>query len=519
MNQLASKYEKIKQLVALKERYLPGTQGQELLQDYYQRLSETKPRVMMFGSYNAGKSTLINTLLGEEQAQVADIPTTDSVDRYEWLYGSLFDTPGINAPIEHENVTDEHINRTELMLFVIRAGDQDSKDVYQRMFELISRGKKLFIVFNHELSEEELTHAQEKLNATMVQYTSQYSLDLSVVGQIPLQSINVRTALRGRLKNSEALLEHAGYPEFEARFIEWLAQFSNQQSQKQQLQSFIEQSLFTPTLKAINAKLGAEDSNEKVNQLQYQRTQLEYKYQLLEASLRNEVRALCTTQKGNIANLLTSTEGPQLESQLQNLASQIAADTSELLQQKCTEIEQNLQVTLSNPNAHNLGLSVAQNNTGVMVEMIGGRVADVLKSEQTTAPVIKQGLLWLRSQGLKPFKGRWEKTLTKWAGVGAKRLNIAVQVAASTYELYAANRDQNTMNEQERKASLGLHQAVDSISSDIFNAINTDVSSLLVRAKENSLTSIETELSAGIAQLNSHQRAKEQLLLLTQQVG
>ena len=33
--------------------------------------------IMIYGVYNAGKSTLINALLGKDEAAVEDIPTTD----------------------------------------------------------------------------------------------------------------------------------------------------------------------------------------------------------------------------------------------------------------------------------------------------------------------------------------------------------------------------------------------------------------------------------------------------------
>ena len=76
------------------------------------------PRVMVFGTYNAGKSTLINALIGAEVARVADEPATDKVTTYPWRGFLLDDTPGIDAPIAHEQVTRAHVETCDAVLFL-----------------------------------------------------------------------------------------------------------------------------------------------------------------------------------------------------------------------------------------------------------------------------------------------------------------------------------------------------------------------------------------------------------------
>lgn len=53
---------------------------QQIQKLYDTKLQAAKPEVMVYGIYNAGKSSIINELLGEDRARVSDIPTTDSVD-------------------------------------------------------------------------------------------------------------------------------------------------------------------------------------------------------------------------------------------------------------------------------------------------------------------------------------------------------------------------------------------------------------------------------------------------------
>ena len=72
------------------------------LEDIYaSKLKDIKPQIMVYGIYNAGKSSIINELIKDDRAGVADRPMTDRVDYYEWNGYMLADTPGVGAPIEH----------------------------------------------------------------------------------------------------------------------------------------------------------------------------------------------------------------------------------------------------------------------------------------------------------------------------------------------------------------------------------------------------------------------------------
>jgi len=64
-------------------------------------LANAQPRIMLYGVYNAGKSTLLNAIIGEPKAKVGDIPTTYETTSFHWRGYELIDTPGIGAPIEH----------------------------------------------------------------------------------------------------------------------------------------------------------------------------------------------------------------------------------------------------------------------------------------------------------------------------------------------------------------------------------------------------------------------------------
>ena len=121
----------------------------EIQEIYAAKLDATKPEVMVFGIYNAGKSSIINELIGADRAKVEDVPTTDKVDYYEWNGYRLADTPGVGAPIEHQNVTMEHLKKADVVIFVMSTtGSNERRQNYVRMKEIADAGKKIIIVLN-----------------------------------------------------------------------------------------------------------------------------------------------------------------------------------------------------------------------------------------------------------------------------------------------------------------------------------------------------------------------------------
>ena len=112
-------------------------------------LNVDKPRVMVYGIYNSGKSTLINSLCREEVAEMADRPMTDQIAEYDRGDYYLIDSPGVDAPIQHEMVTEEHINKCHVILFVISSkGLFEDRANYIKWVNLIKKDMPFVIVLN-----------------------------------------------------------------------------------------------------------------------------------------------------------------------------------------------------------------------------------------------------------------------------------------------------------------------------------------------------------------------------------
>ena len=128
--------------------------------------------IVVAGEFNAGKSALVNALLGEKVLAEGTTPTTARVTLIKWgerpseqvvdegfaVYTyplpllkelNIVDTPGTNAIIRrHERLTDEFVPRSDLVLFVTSADHPLTESERQFLERILAWGKKIVFVLN-----------------------------------------------------------------------------------------------------------------------------------------------------------------------------------------------------------------------------------------------------------------------------------------------------------------------------------------------------------------------------------
>ncbi|MBZ0301746.1 MAG: dynamin family protein, partial [Anaerolineae bacterium] len=144
------------------------------LQEIAQDLREAFFMVVIIGEFNAGKSTFVNALLGEELLPMGITPTTETIEliRYsdspnrkptmsqpglrEWVHPNtgaqgvaIVDTPGTGSVFQkHERIAKEFLHRSDLVIFVISAkrAFAETERLYLELAQ--NYGKKIILVVN-----------------------------------------------------------------------------------------------------------------------------------------------------------------------------------------------------------------------------------------------------------------------------------------------------------------------------------------------------------------------------------
>lgn len=238
---------------------IQGDQAASLEQTIDHKLANLQPSIMLYGIYNAGKSTLINALMGAEHAAVSDRPETAAIHRYDWHGYQIFDTPGVDAPAEHQQITEAHLASVEVVLFVMSTnGAFDESSIYKRLAQVVLNQKHLIIVLNDKTgTDEQNKHAiLNKVNENLLKALKK---NADLMAQIPVVFLNARTGLKGRLEGKKLLVQKSNITQLEAVIKEKMAQTSSFDSIKALAQVCL------PTLNQIAAVIDQqfEQSSEK----------------------------------------------------------------------------------------------------------------------------------------------------------------------------------------------------------------------------------------------------------------
>jgi small GTP-binding protein len=178
--------------------------------------------LVFVGEFNAGKSALVNAILGEKVLAEGVTPTTARVTLIKWgekmteqvvdegfaivTYPlpllkelNIVDSPGTNAIIrKHERLTDEFVPRSDLVLFTTSADRPMTESERVFLERILAWGKKVVFVLNKtDILENEAV--LEEVRAYILQHAA------SILGETPeLFPVSARLAQQAALEADES---------------------------------------------------------------------------------------------------------------------------------------------------------------------------------------------------------------------------------------------------------------------------------------------------------------------------
>lgn len=195
---------------------------------FLKTLKVDKPRIMMYGIYNSGKSTLLNSIVGSAVAPMGDIPVTSKITEYDMPGYTIVDAPGVDAPIEHEKVSKAFMKKCHIILYVIsNKGTHESAKNYSEMSEILSLGKELIIVMNDKMGVSG-DNINDNIPAIRNDKLKIIENLYKLVGADKIRNkftfvvVNAFRALDGILKNKSGMVDKSNLAEVKAKIVQTL---------------------------------------------------------------------------------------------------------------------------------------------------------------------------------------------------------------------------------------------------------------------------------------------------------
>ena len=458
-------------------RYSNNEDSDALKAEIAAKIEDRTLRVIIYGAYNSGKSTLINVLLNDARARVGDIPTTERVDTYDWNGYRLLDTPGVNAPIEHEEVTADQLTRTNAVMLVVREGDQDAMDVYDRLFEMMKSEKALFIILNHQLGgAEEIALASSRIGDILLQRAAEYGIADENVHAVPIYAVNLFTAMTGRVRGHDGLLEHSGFTLFVDAFADWTRRYDSKHHHLAEIKALVLSLWYAPAIDRLQGLTEAGDGGDAEQLRELERTLVAQKTRLHSAAYIKVVSEVSEIRPdiGEIMRSAASKEEAEqrLNGVLRSLLEKIDRWLREGLNGDNASMTARVEAPQMSEGRNTVTAEIDTEVHGKVRDDLLGRVSNVVTNKE----IVKEALL--AGRGMKAFgirditglKGRWTSTLDKWAGGFTKVARgglVVLQVGIAAWDSKRAHDRQERENREIRRQEVEHQKATELICGDL----------------------------------------------------
>lgn len=172
---------------------------------------EAVPKAVVYGAYNSGKSSLLNSLTGhieQEYFATHDIPETRTIKTLEQGGICYVDTPGLDVNEQDDREAGLGVAQSDILLFVHKLSSgpvqQQDRQAMQQLMASHGRPGKVLLV---------ITGAEEPGQQALIENISQQMQQLDP-GNAPFLVSNTRYR-QGMQKGKQVLIERSGIPELQ----------------------------------------------------------------------------------------------------------------------------------------------------------------------------------------------------------------------------------------------------------------------------------------------------------------
>ncbi|MCE5989548.1 50S ribosome-binding GTPase [Pseudomonas sp. LM20] len=455
------------------------------------KAEQSRPTIMVYGIYNAGKSTLLNALMGRVEAKMADRPATSTVTEYPWGIYTLLDTPGIDAPMEHEAVAQEQLLNSEVVLFVVSAsGAIDESNTWERLVDIVASERRVMLIVNNKAGITMGGRDHEGINGNLrmhLQNAASRRGIKDIVNKVPVHWVNAKSALRARLESKQALLAASGMLELEDALGEFLEQSDTGSifaTCCKDLQSAIEQA----TLRLAQAS-----DNRQVEALAKARLQINNERVRLTSSLNDHLDRDCRSAKLAIVDLISDVAEGRLQ------GNQAMEEGATLVVQRMGDaLKRTLEVELpkTQQSLSDIGERLAESTVEYANAMLQSNVESGKKDDDSgLSPAIKEALKKvpvgnikeMTEQGVKAalelgkeflpnlFKGIGPKTMGRWASTAGRWAGPLMQVGVALYDIYRAVSTENAEKAAQERRTKAIDDCASTFVHDLRQAYQQQI--------------------------------------------
>ena len=456
------------------------------------KLNDFRPTLMIYGAYNAGKSTLLNALFGkDEYAKTGDAPETKDVHEYEYNGYTIYDTPGLNARGEDDIVTTEHLKKSEIVLFVIsNNGSLEEEFVYNKISEVVKENKPLIIVLNNKsgIDENSLESREviDKVSINLIKIGERNGIE-NIESKVDICMVNAKSALKAKLENKQIMLKKSNII-FLEEMIENYFSISGQKEVINALNIYINN-----FIQNLISKIYSKIDNIELKKVEELITYLEKLKQSSDTKLKNIIdkKMIAIVEEltsqilsGNIseASLNTYIEDniSDVNNQVTQIVNKINMDLSTKISEFSKEFEELHINTINYKTINN------DENESIISDEMKSKIKETITNKKVTEEATKQ-VLTLAKKYL-PKKVMFGKGPV-WIGKIAGKAATVISVAVEAYNIYGAFNEHNKAKEAEKSRILSakndsqkiandikttLYSEIDEMINDIFNSLIVD---------------------------------------------